>query len=106
MPLAADYTLFIYKRGSRQGRTGFCKKEKSFKNTITTNNLKESILYLDLTNENIPNATNKLKIDDQFPYLVVYTNGKITDTYKINKNNYNTKKIEKYLTRIGVIEND
>ena len=82
------------------------KFEKSFKNTITTNNLKESILYLDLTNENIPNATNKLKIDDQFPYLVVYTNGKITDTYKINKNNYNTKKIEKYLTRIGVIEND
>ncbi len=80
--------------------------EKSFKHSITTNNLKEKILYLDLTNENISTATKKLKIDAEFPYLVVYTNGQITDTYKINKNNYNTKKIEKYLNRIGVTEDD
>ena len=80
--------------------------EKSFKNTITTNNLKDKVLYLDLTNENRSNATNKLKIDENFPYLVVYTNGKITDTYKINKKKFNTKKIEKYLNRIGATEDD
>ena len=80
--------------------------ENKFKNIIIKNNLKQSILYLDLTNENINNATNKLQINDKFPYLVVYTNGKITDTYNIRKNKYNTKKIEKYLNRIGVIESD
>lgn len=80
--------------------------EKSFKNIVINNNLKDKILYLDLTNENINNATNKLKINEKFPYLVIYTNGNITDTYSINKNNYNTKKIEKYLNRIGAIDND
>ena len=80
--------------------------ENKFKNIIIKNNLKQSILYLDLTNENINNATNKLQINDKFPYLVVYTNGKITDTYNIRKNKYKTKKIEKYLNRIGVIESD
>ncbi len=77
------------------------KFEEKFKNSIVDNNLKNTILYLDLTNENIPSATKKLEIDDNFPYLVVYTNGKITDKYNIPKTNYNIKKIIKYLNRIG-----
>ena len=80
--------------------------EKNFKNMVVDNNLKNSILYLDLTNENRTTATEKLKIDENFPYLVVYTNGKITDTYSIVKNNYSNKKIIKYLNRIGVTEDD
>lgn len=80
--------------------------EKSFKNTIVDNNLRNNILYLDLTNEDRVNATEKLKIDQNFPYIVVYTSGTITDTYSIVKNDYSSKKIEKYLNRIGATEND
>lgn len=80
--------------------------EKKFKNTIVDNNLKNNILYLDLTNEDRIATTKTLKIDQNFPYLVVYTNGQITDTYNIVENNYSTKKIEKYLNRIGATEND
>ena len=78
--------------------------EKSFKNTIVNNNLKNKILYLDLTNENMESAAKKLKINGEFPYLVVYTSGNITDTYSIVENNYSSKKTLKYLNRIGVTE--
>ena len=82
------------------------KFENSFKNTIASNNLKNSMLYLDVTNENINMIKNNLKIYGDFPYIVVYTNGEITDTYDITKNKYNTKKIVKYLNRIGATDND
>ena len=82
------------------------KFENSFKNTIASNNLKNSMLYLDVTNENITMIKNNLKIYGDFPYIVVYTNGEITDTYDITKNKYNTKKIIKYLNRIGATDND
>ena len=80
--------------------------ERKFKNNILENNLRDSILYLDVTNENITNITKKLQIEDKFPYLVVYTNGQITDTYNIAETNYSSKKTIKYLNRIGVTEND
>lgn len=80
--------------------------EKKFKNLVSEYNLKNEILYLDISNENISNATKKLNIEEEFPYLVVYTNGLITDTYSINENNYSNDKIEKYLNRIGAINND
>ena len=80
--------------------------ERKFKSVIIENNLKNTILYLDITNENIESATKKLKIEQEFPYLVVYTNGNITDTYNIKENKYSSKKTLKYLNRIGAIEND
>ncbi|MBQ8682070.1 MAG: hypothetical protein IJ509_04085 [Bacilli bacterium] len=80
--------------------------EKKFRNDIVENDLKNSILYLDLTNENIDVVTKTLNIDKNFPYLVVYTNGQITDTYNIAETNYNSKKIIKYLNRIGATEDD
>lgn len=80
--------------------------ERKFKNEIIENNLKNSILYLDLTNENKSTVTKKLQINEDFPYLVVYTNGQITDTYNIAKTNYSSKKTIKYLNRIGATEND
>ena len=84
------------------------KFEENLKNSIVDNNLKNDILYLDLTNENKAYTTKKLQIEEDFPYLVVYTNGKITDTYKIdfNKKGFNTKKVIRYLKRIGAGEND
>ena len=80
--------------------------ERKFKGTVLENDLKNTILYLDITNENIDSATKKLKIEKEFTYLVVYTNGNITDTYNIKETNYSNKKTLKYLNRIGAIEND
>ena len=88
------------------GNKSINKFEEKFKNNITDNNLKNDILYLDLTNENLYSATKKLQIDTDFPYLVIYTNGKITDTYNIAKTNYSIVKTIKYLNRIGAIESD
>ncbi len=82
------------------------KFENNFKNTIMDNNLRDKMLYLDITNENQNNVKNKLKIENNLPYLVIYTNGKITDTYSIAEKKYNTKKIIKYLNRIGATEID
>ena len=82
------------------------KFERTFKNTIMDNNLRNSMLYLDITNEDQNAVRNKLEIDTNLPYLVVYTNGKITDIYSISKHKYNTKKILKYLNRIGATEVD
>lgn len=80
--------------------------EEQFKNNISNSNLRNNILYLDITNEEKEDAMKKLNIDTNLPYLVVYTNGKITDTYSIEKNNYSTKKTIKYLNRIGADESD
>lgn len=81
--------------------------EEQFKNNISNSNLRNNILYLDITNsEEKEAAMKKLNIDTNLPYLVVYTNGKITDTYSIEKNNYSTKKTIKYLNRIGADESD
>ena len=82
------------------------KFENNFKNTIMDNNLRDKMLYLDIPNENQNNVKNKLKIENNLPYLVIYTNGKITDTYSIAEKKYNTKKIIKYLNRIGATEID
>ena len=81
--------------------------EEQFKNNISNSNLRNNILYLDITNsEEKEAAMKKLNIDTNLPYLVVYTNGKITDTYSIEKNKYSTKKTIKYLNRIGADESD
>lgn len=80
--------------------------ERKFKNIVKENHLKNNILYLDLTNENVETITKKLQIGEKFPYLVVYTNGQITDTYSIGDANYSNKKTLKYLNRIGATEND
>ena len=97
-----DAILYV----SMLGNEDINRFEKKFKNEIIKNNLRNDILYLDLTNENQESAIKELQIDGNLPCLVVYTNGQITDTYNIKKANYNNKKIIKYLNRIGVIEND
>ena len=88
------------------GNNKINKFENSFKNTIMDNELKKSILYLNITDEDINKVKEKLTIDKNLPYIVVYTNGKITDTYSISKHDYSTKKTIKYLNRIGVTEID
>lgn len=97
-----DAVIYVSVLGDEQ----IHKFETTFKNAIVDNNLRNNILYLDLTTEDRIIATQKLEIDENFPYLVVYTNGKITDTYSIAENNYSSKKVIKYLNRIGATEND
>lgn len=97
-----DAVIYVSILGNEQIRDF----EKKFKNTITNNNLRNKILYLDITNEDQRKVKNKLKIENDLPYLVVYTNGQITDTYSIPKVKYDTKKILKYLNRIGATEID
>lgn len=80
--------------------------EEKFKNSIIDENLKENILYLDITNENRQHAILTLQIEEELPYFVVYTNGQITDTYSIGENGYNVEKTIKYLHRIGADEID
>ena len=80
--------------------------EEQFKNNVMDNNLRNNILYLNITEDTKTSAIQKFNIDEKFPYLVVYTNGKITDTYSIGKNKYSTKKTVKYLNRIGANDLD
>ena len=97
-----DAVIYVSLLGNKEIR----KFEQKFKNTIINNNLRNNILYLDITNEDQEKTKEKLQINNNLPYLVVYTNGKITDTYSISEHKYDTKKIIKYLNRIGATEID
>ena len=85
--------------------------EKNFKSYIVENSLKNKVLYLDLSEQFL--NSNEIKLDDSYslsgssiPCILVYEDGQIIDTYEIKKNNYNSKNIIKYLTLMGLVEND
>ena len=73
---------------------------------VVENDLRNSMLYLDVTNDNFDIVKEKLQINTSLPCIVVYTNGKITDVYSITNNNYDMKKLNKYLNRIGATDID
>ena len=91
---------------SKLGDEKINKFEKSFKNMVVENDLRNSMLYLDVTNYNFDIVKEKLQINTSLPCIVVYTNGKITDVYSITNNNYDMKKLNKYLNRIGATDID
>lgn len=82
--------------------------ENKFKNVIIKNNLNSSILYLDLTNE-IKDTNVLLKMEKKYgtkidiPSVMVFRDGVLTDVYNIKEDNYNVKKLEKYLEKEDVI---
>lgn len=82
--------------------------ENKFKNVIIKNNLNSSILYLDLTNE-IKDNNVLLKMEKKYgtkievPSLMVFKDGILIDVYNIKEDNYNIKKLEKYLEKEVVI---
>lgn len=82
--------------------------ENKFKNVIIKNNLNSSILYLDLTNE-IKDNNVLLKMEKKYgtkvdiPSVMVFRDGALTDVYNIKEDNYNIKKLEKYLEKEVVI---
>ena len=91
---------------SKLGDEKINKFEKSFKNMVVENYLRNSMLYLDVTTDNFDVVKEKLQINTSLPCIVVYTNGKITDVYSITNNNYDMKKLNKYLNRIGATDID
>ena len=97
-----DAIIYVSSVGDEQ----INKFEKNFRNVIVDNNLKNYILYLDVTNVDVSDYSNKFKIDGNLPYIVVYTGGEVTDTYSVAENDYSSKKVEKYLNRIGIMEDD
>lgn len=82
--------------------------ENKFKNVIVKNNLNSSILYLDLTDE-IKDNNVLLKMKKKYgtkvdiPSVMVFRDGVLTDVYNIKEDNYNIKKLEKYLEKEVVI---
>ena len=82
--------------------------ENKFKNVIIKNNLNSSILYLDLTNEIkdnnvLLNMEKKYGTKVDIPSVMVFRDGVLTDVYNIKEDNYNVKKLEKYLEKEVVI---
>lgn len=82
--------------------------ENKFKNVIVKNNLNSSILYLDLTNEIkdnnvLLNMEKKYGTKVDIPSVMVFRDGVLTDVYNIKEDNYNIKKLEKYLEKEVVI---
>lgn len=82
--------------------------ENKFKNVIVKNNLNNSILYLDLTDEIkdnnvLLNMEKKYGTKVDIPSVMVFRDGVLIDVYNIKEDNYNIKKLEKYLEKEVVI---
>lgn len=85
--------------------------EKKFVKVIQDNSLKNSILYLDLT-EVVKNKDTKKELLEKYPELnnnikdpliIVINNNKITSVYNIKNNNYNIDSLIKYLEKEDII---
>jgi hypothetical protein len=80
--------------------------ELKFVNTISEYSLRDVMLYMDVSDYDKSTIDSKFNSDGNYPYIVVYTNGKVTNTYSISDNGYSVKKIIKYFNRIGVLGDD
>lgn len=76
--------------------------DKKFRKLIINNNIKNKILFLDLTNE----KDNSNIFGFKLPVLLVYKDGKLVDNFNVDKEDYNIHKMEDYLISIGVMIND
>ena len=78
--------------------------EKKFINAINQNDLKNKILYLDLSNYK-GDTNDKYTINDinitSVPNISVFKNGKLDDIYVIDVDGYNMEKIISYLILKG-----
>ena len=78
--------------------------EKKFINAINQNDLKNKILYLDLSNYK-GDTNNKYTINDKditsVPNISVFKNGKLDDIYVIDVDGYSMEKIISYLILKG-----
>lgn len=85
--------------------------EKKFVKVIQDNSLKNSILYLDLT-EVVKNKTNKKELLEKYPELnnnikdpliIIFNNDKVIRIYNIKDNNYNIDSLIEFLEKEDII---
>lgn len=85
--------------------------EKKFVKVIQDNSLKNSILYLDLT-EVVKNKTIKKELLEKYPELnnnikdpliIIFNNDKVIRIYNIKDNNYNIDSLIEFLEKEDII---
>ena len=100
--LVENQSAIIYV--SKVGNEKIRNFEKKFINAINQNDLKNKILYLDLSNYK-GDTNNKYTINDKditsVPNISVFKNGKLDDIYVIDVDGYNIEKIISYLILKG-----
>lgn len=100
--LVENQSAIIYV--SKVGNEKIRNFEKKFINAINQNDLKNKILYLDLSNYK-GDTNNKYTINDinitSVPNISVFKNGKLDDIYVIDVDGYNMEKIISYLILKG-----
>ena len=79
--------------------------ELNFKNSIIKNNLKNEILYLDVTDEISSNNTLKYNLSmDKMPCILIFSAGELVDTYNIKSSGYSPSKTLAFLVSKDVYE--
>lgn len=100
--LVENQSAIIYV--SKVGNEKIRNFEKKFINAINQNDLKNKILYLDLSNYK-GDTNDKYTINDMnitsVPNISVFKNGKLDDIYVIDVDGYNMEKIILYLILKG-----
>lgn len=100
--LVENQSAIIYV--SKVGNENIRNFEKKFINAINQNDLKNKILYLDLSNYK-GDTNNKYTINDKditsVPNISVFKNGKLDDIYVIDVDGYSMEKIISYLILKG-----
>ena len=100
--LVENQSAIIYV--SKVGNEKIRNFEKKFINAINQNDLKNKILYLDLSNYK-GDTNNKYTINDKditsVPNISVFKNGKLDDIYVIDVDRYSMEKIISYLVLNG-----
>ena len=100
--LVENQSAIIYV--SKVGNEKIRNFEKKFINAINQNDLKNKILYLDLSNYK-GDTNDKYTINDKditsVPNISVFKNGKLDDIYVIDVDRYSMEKIISYLVLNG-----
>ena len=100
--LVENQSAIIYV--SKVGNEKIRNFERKFINAINQNDLKNKILYLDLSNYK-GDTNNKYTINDKditsVPNISVFKNGKLDDIYVIDVDGYSMEKIISYLILKG-----
>lgn len=85
--------------------------EKKFKSALVEYTLCDQVLYLDVTEElsqrtRISFMSQYALLESDIPCILVFENGELIDTFVISENVYSSRKVIKYLTLMGVFEDD
>lgn len=89
--------------------------EKDFKRLVVKNNLQNSIIYLNLSDNDIDKFVNsfnnnysyKVKLTENYPVLVEFTDGKVTGLIQANKkSDLSITKVSQFLDLHHILEED